>query len=108
MNTATPFRPNSCEPVYVLDDSILYRLEIWSEQEWTTLPSDARPQKAVQVTGFGWVGLMAICEPNSQTPALSEPDRRRAERRQACAGDAKERHRGERRSRERRRATCEC
>ncbi len=106
MTTAIQFRPTTCEPIYVLNDSLLYRLEIWSEQDWTTLPSDGHPQKAVQVKGLGWVGLVAISEPNSQAPALSELDRRRAERRQACAG-ATERHRGERRSRERRRVTCE-
>ena len=107
MNTSSWYRPKSCEPIYVLDDSMLYRLEIWSEQEWTSLPSDCRPQRAVQMKGLGCVGLVAISEPNGQTPALSVLDRRRAERRQAYAADATGRHGSERRSRERRRPTCE-
>lgn len=104
MNTSRRFRPESCEPIYVVDDGVVYRLETWSEQEWTTLASGSRPHKAVQVTGLGWVGLVAIREPNGQTPVLSVPDRRRGQRRQAGAGDGPGRHRGERRSRERRRA----
>jgi hypothetical protein len=72
MNTSRRFQPESCEPIYVVDDGVFYRVETWSEQEWMTLASDRRPHKAVQVTGLGWVGLLAIREPNGQTPVALE------------------------------------
>jgi len=79
MNSSPRSRSKSCEPIYVLDDSILYRLEIWSEQEWTNLSTDRRPCKALQAPGLGWIGLMPIPEMNSHPPALEASDRARAE-----------------------------
>lgn len=42
-------------PVYFTREGALYRLRIWTEREWASMPSGDR-LRADHVPGLGWVG----------------------------------------------------
>lgn len=41
---------------YFAEESDLLRLAIWTDEEWSSLSSEARPSEAEYVPGLGWVG----------------------------------------------------
>jgi hypothetical protein len=53
-----PRRQDEDDPIRVLCGSMLCALRVWSEKEWTNLPNDERPLRAVKVDGLGWVGAV--------------------------------------------------
>ncbi len=44
------------DPTYFTMDSALYRLCVWTAEEWEALPAEDRPAMAEYIPGLGWVG----------------------------------------------------
>jgi hypothetical protein len=93
----------SLDTLLVVADDQLCRLRLWSEEEWSAVPDDQRPQRVAHLPGLGWVGAVAIRELNGVSPAPRNPDRRHADGRRIGSEDGTGRRRQERRCPDRRR-----
>lgn len=42
----------------VVVDGMIGTLQVWSDEEWSDLPDERRPQTAIYCRGLGWVGVV--------------------------------------------------
>ncbi len=49
-------------PLHIFAGTSLCRLRIWTDSEWTALPSGERPLHHTYISGLGWVGAVRVGE----------------------------------------------
>jgi hypothetical protein len=52
----------AADPVEIVCDSVLCRLQVWNEAAWAALPESERagPLRVEHVPGLGWVGAVPV------------------------------------------------
>lgn len=50
-----PDHPLEFTPTFYQHEATLYRLKVWSDEEWWSIDVQSRPS-ALHVPGLGWVG----------------------------------------------------